>query len=203
MTSRIVRVVALWVCLFVTLPALAAQRATLDADAKELAYYRLTLANLQKVIAINRALVQTIMQDPKVQEGLKIDAELEALSKKEELTAAEEKRVAALEARKAELEEATDNPLGGDARTLSEMETRIRNYPPMAQALQREGMTPREYAKFWLTFLQAAFAHGFQKSGMLKELPPDVHPENVKFIVQHQAEITAMQKEFEALGRKR
>jgi hypothetical protein len=63
-------------------------------------------------------------------------------------------------------------------------------------------MAPREYAKFWLAFIQAAFAHGFKKSGMLKELPPDVNPENVRFIDEHAAEIEAMQKEFQALGRK-
>jgi hypothetical protein len=203
MTTGCSRLVLLLVCLAAGLPADAAQRGAMDADAKELSYYRLTLPNLQKVIAVNRALVQTIMQDPKVREGLKIDAELEALSKKDELSEADEKRMAELEARKEQLEDAMDNPLGGDARTLGEMEARIRNYPPMAQALQREGMTPREYAKFWLAFLQAGFAHGFQKSGMLKELPADVNPENVKFIDQHQAEIAAMQKEFEALGRRK
>jgi hypothetical protein len=174
-----------------------------DADAKELSYDTLTLPNLKKVININRALLQAVLQDPKVQEGLKIDAELEALAKKDTLTQADEKRMAELAARKETLEDAFDNPLGGDAKTLSEIEDRIKGYRPMAQALQREAMPPREYAKFWLAFLQAAFAHGFQKSGMLKELPADVNPENVKFIAQHEAEIEAMQKEFEAIGRKR
>ena len=202
MAFRLARLHALLLCASIATAPVAAQRPT-DADAKEISYYTLTLPNLKKVININRALLQAVMQDPKVQEGLKIDAELEALSKKDELTQTDEKRMAELEARKEVLENAFDNPLGGDAQTLSEIEARIKSYPPMAQALQREGMAPREYAKFWLTFLQAAFAHGFQKSGMLQELPPEVKPENVKFIAEHEAEIEAMQKEFEALGRRR
>ena len=182
---------------------LAAHYHQADADAVEIAAYRLTQPNLQKVINVNRAVVQALVKDPKVQEGLKIDAELETLSNKQQPTDADDKRTAELEARRAQLEEAMDNPLGGNAQTLTEMEARIKQYQPMADALQREGMAAREYAKFWVTFLQAAFAHGFQKSGMLKQLPPDVNPENVKFIAEHEAEITAMQRELEQLGRKR
>ena len=186
------------------LPALASQKpAPADADAAELAYYRLTPANLEKVINVNRTVLQELLRDPKVQEGLRIDAELEALSSKAEPTEADEKRIAELEARKAILEDAVDNPLGGDARTLADLESRLKRYPPMEQALRREGMAPRDYAKFWITFLQSAFAHAFQKSGMLKKLPADVNPENVQFIADHEAEIEAMQKEFEALGKRK
>jgi hypothetical protein len=38
---------------------------------------------------------------------------------------------------------------------------------------------------------------------MLKKLPADVNPENVQFIADHEAEIEAMQKEFEALGKRK
>jgi hypothetical protein len=173
-----------------------------DADSREIAAYRLTLPNLKKVMNVNRSVFKAMMQDPKVQETLKIDAEIDAISKKADLTEADDKRLAELEARKEVLEEALDHPLGGETRSLDEMEARIKRYAPMQQALQAEGMAPREYAKFWMAFLQAAFAHGFQKSGMLKQLPADVNPENVKFIAEHEAEITAMQKEFEQFGKK-
>ena len=174
-----------------------------DADSTELAAYRLTLPNLTKVINVNREVLKALGQDPNVREAIKIDDELAALSNKAEPSESDQKRIAALEARKEALESSMDNPLGGDARNLSEMEARIRRYPPMAQALRREDMTPREYATFWLTFLQAAFAHGFQKSGLLKQLPPGVQPDNVKFIADHEAVIQAMQKEFEAFGLRR
>ena len=174
-----------------------------SADAKTIAAYRLTSDGLRKVINVNRAILQTVLTDPKVQESMKISAEIETLSKKDELSAAEAVRLEQLETRREQLEEAVDNPIGGDVKSLAEMEGRIRKYPPMVQALKTEGMSPREYSIFWMAFLQAALAHGFQKAGMMQQLPPDVSPDNVKFVAEHQAEIEAMQKEFEGLGRRR
>jgi hypothetical protein len=136
-----------------------------------------------------------------MQEVKKIEAEISALERKEQLTDADQKRLEELRSRQDQLETSAENPFAGDTRTLSEMEARIKTYPPLLKALQQEGLAPREYAKFWLVFIQAAFAQGFKKSGMLKELPPGVHPDNVKFIEDHAAEIEAMQKEFEALSR--
>ena len=174
-----------------------------DAEAKEIASYRLTKPNLDKVINVNRALVQQLLADPKAREAIKIETEIDALEKKDSLTEAEEKRLEALRERQEQLENEDDNPLGGDARSLSEMEARIKRYAPMMAALQKEAMAPREYAKFWLAFVQAAFAQGFKKAGLLKELPPDVNPDNVKFVEDHADEIEAMQREIEALGRKK
>lgn len=178
-------------------PAPALQTA---AETKEIEAYRLTPGALQKVIAVNRAVVQALMADPSMRQALKLRQEIEALQGKDELTEADEKRLEELEGRLEQLDDQMMNPLGGEARSLGEMEARIRTYPPLVQALEREGMSPREYATFWLVFVQAAFAHGFQKAGMLKELPAGVSPENVRFIGEHEAEIQAMQKEFEALG---
>jgi septal ring factor EnvC (AmiA/AmiB activator) len=175
---------------------------TPDVDTKEIAAYKLTTTALAKVVNVNRALIQQLMQDPGVKEAAKIGTEIEALEKKDTLTEAEEKQLQALRARQEQLEDSNDNPLGGDASTLTEMDARIKKYPPLMQALEKEAMTPREYATFWLAFVQAAFVQGFKKSGMLKELPPDVNPENVKFMEEHATEIEAMQKEFEALGKK-
>jgi hypothetical protein len=189
------------ICIFYAGVGIAAAQA--DPDMKEIAAYRLTLDGLKKVINVNRSMVQQMMEDPKVREAMKIDAELEALEKKDEPTEAEQKRIEQLQARKEQLEAEEDNPLGGEAKTLSDMEARIRKYPPMQQALQREGLAPREYAKFWLAFMQASFAYGMQKSGMLKQLPADVNPENVKFVADHEAEIQAMTKEFEGMRKNR
>jgi hypothetical protein len=181
--------------------AYASQKKMEDADAKEISSYRLTAAALKKVVNVNRAMMAEMQHDPKVQEAMKVDRAIDALEAKDELTEAEQKQLDALRERQEQLEDSADNPLGGDTKSLSEMEARIREYPPLMQALQKEGMTPREYAKFWLAFIQAAFVQGFKKSGMLKEIPPEVNPENVKFIEEHAAEIEAMQKEFEALGK--
>lgn len=179
----------------------AAQQA--EADMKEVTAYKLTMDGLKKVINVNRIMVQQMMQDPKVREAMKIDAELSALEKKDELTEADEKRMEQLRERKEQLEAEEDNPLGGEAKTLSDMEAQIRKFPPMQQALQREGMSPRDYSKFWLAFMQASFAHGMQKAGMLKQIPADINAENVKFVAEHEAEIAALTKELEGLGKRK
>jgi hypothetical protein len=180
-----------------------ARQGPADADLKEISAYRLTSAALTKVINVNRALIAELRQNPNAQEALKVQAEIALLEKKDELTDAESTRLDELRARQDELEDSIDNPLAGETQSLSDMEARIKKYPPLMQALQAEAMPARDYAKFWMAFIQAAFVQGFKKSGMLKELPPGVNPENVKFLEEHAAEIEAMQKEFEALGRSR
>lgn len=172
------------------------------SDAQEIEAYRLTSPALKTVANVNRALVQEMMKDPAMREALTLRAEIEALSRKDDLTEAEAQRLDALEVRMDRLEEEV-NPLAGEAASLAEMEVRIRKFPPLMRALQREGMEPREYATFWLVFMQAAFVHGFQKSGLLKEVPVGVNMENVRFIAEHAEEIAAMQQELEALGRAR
>ena len=204
MSRSLRRVAVMLACLLVGPLAYAGQQTPeTDSDTKEIASYRLTTAALTKVVSVNRALIQELMQDPGVKEAAQIGTEIEALEKKGTMSEAEEKRLQTLRARQEQLEDSTDNPLGGDASTLTEMETRIKKYPPLTQALQKEAMPPREYAKFWLAFIQAAFVQGFKKSGMLKQMPPDVNPENVKFMEEHATEIEAMQKEFESLGKKK
>jgi septal ring factor EnvC (AmiA/AmiB activator) len=180
----------------------AAQPPSNDPDIKELSSYRLTKPTLDKVVNVNRAMVRAMMQDPRYEAAMKLEAEVEALRSKGALTDEEAERLEELEAKQDEMTDDIDNPLGGDSKTLAEMEARIKKFQPLMQALQKEGLTAREYGKFWMAFIQAAFAQGFQKAGMLKELPPDINPENVRFIEEHAAEIAALQKEFEALERK-
>jgi hypothetical protein len=86
-----------------------------------------------------------------------------------------------------------------DANTISEMAAEIQKFPPMVSALQREGLTARDYAKFMMAMLQAGLAAGFQKAGLLKELPEGTNPANVKWILAHEAELEKMQKDWAAL----
>jgi hypothetical protein len=37
---------------------------------------------------------------------------------------------------------------------------------------------------------------GFKKAGTLKDVPPGVSPENVQFVLDHEAEIQQVQKEM-------
>jgi len=171
------------------------------ADAKELASYRLTMETVKKVQTATRAMITELRNDPKFQRQLKVEAEIEALRKKDELTEAEQQRLLALEEEKEQLEESTDLNLGS-ATSLDEMEASLKRSPVVANALAQARLAPREYGTFIMAMIQASMASGFKKSGMIKELPKDVNPENVKFVEEHEAELKAMQAEFEALSKR-
>lgn len=173
-----------------------------DADLKEVANYKLTMETVEKVKVATRAMIAEIKKDPKYQRLMKIEAEIDALEKKDDRTEAEDAKLAALNEEKEKLESASDGPLSlGQANSLSEMEANIRKSPPIANALESAGMSPREYSTFMMAMIQASMVAGFKKAGMMKELPKDVNPENVKFIEEHEAELKAMQAEFEKLAK--
>ena len=95
-------------------------------------------------------------------------------------------------------------PNMNNAQSLDDMERGIAAFTPMARALKREGLTPREYAKFMLSMLQAGMIYGFSQGKVdYAKLPAGVNPENVKFIAAHKAELDAMQQEFAAMGKRK
>ena len=179
-----------------------------DADSKELASYPLTMETTKKVYALIRSVTQEMAADPKFQALQKTKTEIEALSKKEELTDAESERLEKLqmqaEQQEASLEQATGGMNLNNAQNLNEMEAAIKANQRFAGALAKAGLTPRDYSKYVLASMMAGIVAGMQKSGGLKELPKElksVNPENVKFILDHEAELSAMQKEMEQLGK--
>jgi Skp family chaperone for outer membrane proteins len=189
-----------------------------SADEKELAAYTLTLPTLKKVMSATRSTAELASQDPRYQQMAKmnleidaVEAELEKLQAKDQLTTAEQARADALqeqlgtlEDRKTQLEEklSAENPQG-NPESLAEMEQRIRSFAPMARALEREGLTPREYSKFLFAMMQASMVFGLSQGKVdYAKLPPGVNPANVKFVAEHKTELEAMQKEFEQLEQK-
>jgi hypothetical protein len=178
----------------------AAGQAGQDADAKEISSYRLTMDVVNKVAAATRVMITELKKDPKFQEAAEVDAEIEAIEKKETTTEADDARLEKLNARKEELSKAMEGLSMGDADTLSDMEARIRQVPPLMAGLRAASLTPRDYAKFTMAALQAGMVAGLKKQGVLKEVPKDVSAENVKFIEEHEAELQALQKEWAALG---
>lgn len=195
-----VSTVLLAISLPVTMPPQPAKTGG-DADLKELSTYTLSMDTLNKVDRAMRAFAAEMKKDPKVQDAMKLEADIKALEKKfedTEPTDADQKR---LEDMQAKLEALKDNgPLKmNDAQTISDMAAQIQKFPPMASALQREGLTAREYAKFMMAMLQAGLAAGFQKAGLLKDLPEGTNPANVKWIVAHEAELAKMQKDWAVL----
>lgn len=188
---------ALAITLSVSLPETPMQTAKArgNADLKELSTYTLSMDTLNKVDRAMRSLAVEIKKDPKYQEAMKLEADIKALEKKFEETEpsdADQKRLEDLEAK---LEALKDNGVNmNDANTISEMAAKIQKFPPMAAALQREGLTARDYAKFMMAMLQAGLAAGLQKAGMLKEMPEGTNPANVKWILEHEADLVKMQK---------
>jgi len=173
-------------------PAQAPPKLVADADLRELSTYTLTMDIVNRAERVSRALAEMEKQDPRSAEEKKLKEEIEALGKKEELTPAEEKRVEAITARLMVLDEQDDNKAGvslNDAKNLDEMAAKIQAFPPLMAVLRKEGFTAREYSKFFLAILQAGFAAGLQKAGLLKTTPEGVNPANIKFVIEHEEEL--------------
>jgi len=171
-------------------------RGPADADLKELSSYTLTMETLNKVDRAMRAMMAEMRKDPKFQEIERLKAELTALKKKDETTEEEDRRMETLGLRIEELE-SDANPLRlNDAGTISEMAAGIQKEPRLAAALQREGLAPREFSKFMLAMLQAGFAAGMQKAGLLKTTPEGTNPANIKWVLEHEAELQKLQQSW-------
>ena len=181
-------------------PQSAAVKAESAADMKELSSYTLTMETLNKVDRAMRAAFVEIKKDPKFAEALKIEAELETLKKKDELTEAEEKRVEDL-SRRLETINSNDAMDMSDAQTIGQMAGKVEKFAPMMAGLRSAGLTAREYAKFMMAVLQAGLTAGLQKSGVLKEIPPGTNPANVKFMLDHEADFAKMQAAWAAMGK--
>ena len=169
----------------------------LSADEKELASYTLTMANVKKVGAALQMLAAEMEKDPKFQEAKKIEADIEALQKKEELTDAESAQLEKLRERKEALEEEVkDSKWGTDGssnQTLSDIEASIKRHPAAARIFASQGLTPREYALTLMALLQAAMAEGFSQGKLdLAKLPPGINPANIKFVRENKAALDEM-----------
>ncbi len=169
-------------------PRLAGQYEN-DPDMKEIAAYRLTMETVRKFETAMRYFEAEMMKDPRVQAQVKLQGEVDALKKKEELTDAEQARLEQLEQ---QLDASESSLSMGKANTLSEMATEAAKTPALATALRRAGLTPREYAVFTLAYMQAMMYHGMKKAGYAKTLPKGMNPANAAFAEQHEAELTAM-----------
>lgn len=171
-----------------------------DPDMAELSAYRLNMATLQKVSVATQHLAQALAADPKFRTYAAAQKELRALRAKEEPTAADEKRIEALEQQIEQMSNDLDK--GGDANTLSEMERKIAAVPHMADALAKAGLAPREYAKFSLVMIQAGMVAGMKKAGQMKDIPAGsgIAPENVQFMIDHEKDVAALTKQMEMLN---
>ena len=167
-----------------------------DADVKELSSYTLTMDTLNKVDRAMRAVMVEMRKDPKVQEIQRLQTELEALRKKDQTTEEEDRRIETLGLRIEELESEASPLKMNDVATISEMAAMIEKEPRMSAALQRESLTPREFSKFMLAMFQAGFAAGLQKAGLVNTTPEGTNPANIKWIIEHEADLKKMQESW-------
>ncbi len=198
--SSVASATALVLFSVVSLTTSAQTSAQADADVREIAAYRLTMDKVNQAAVAMRAVAAELKKDPRYQELAEVKAELAALRKKDELTEAEDARIEQLTKREEELEAAVDDKALSKSGSLSEMEAAFKAQPVFAGALAKAGMPPREFAKFLLAMFQASFAAGLQKAGTIKELPKEVNAENVKFVLEHEAELQKLQEEMKSLG---
>jgi hypothetical protein len=176
--------------------AAAASEDTTDADTKEVLSYRLTLSVLEKMVAAHRALALELAKDIQYQVRTKLEKELRALENMDEPSVADFARIEKLQEQIEEVEDRLSPPsLSGGDESLSAMEKRIQSFSPLVSALQKSALSPREYAKFMLVFVQASLAGALQKKG--GKLPKDVLEENVAFVREHKAQLEAMARELE------
>lgn len=181
-------------------PTTLAQASSEAADEKEIAAYRLTTESLTKLKKVVRLAAEAEAKSPKVQVQIKLQAAVDSLRKKDELSDAEQARLEKLEQQLAKAEE-EDDLLADES--LSQMAKKISEYKPIADALRQAGMTPREFAVWTMAYAEAAMAVSLKQAGMTKDIPKDVNLANVKFVEDHMAEITAMQQEYERITKKR
>ena len=164
-----------------------------ESDLRELATYTLSMDTLNKVDRAMRAAMAEMKKDPKFQEVQRLQSELDALKKKDETTEEEDRRIESLGPRIEELESQASPLKMDDAATISEMAANIQKEPRLAGPLQREGLTPREFSKFMLAMIQAGFAAGMQKAGLLKTTPEGTNPANIQWVIAHEEDLKKMQ----------
>jgi hypothetical protein len=205
MQSRIVLLAAVAAFAVSAVPATAAYaQGVSQRDEAELKAYRLSMEKIRKFAAAGEAMVKAIEADPRFKATAALKKEIEALQNKDELTAAEEKRLDDLRA-KLEAEEAKNDGQENDnnAQSLDDMARRIEKIPALAAAIRSAGLTPREYSLLSLATMQAMMAHGFQKASGGKELPKEIAAtvlaDNIKFIADNEAEIMRIMERLKAL----
>jgi hypothetical protein len=88
-----------------------------------------------------------------------------------------------------------------EPKTLGDMARRIEREPDLADAIRAAGLTTREYSLLTLSYFNAVFALNMKKDGTIKELPPDILPENIAFIQANEAELNAIFAQLQGYDR--
>ena len=187
------------------LPA-AASAQPASPDDRELAAYRLTLANVRKLAAVMRASAdETVTPDPRAVEIMTLSKEIGALNAKKTRTPAEEARLTAANARVTIVENemrkaARQQPAGN---TIDGMVTQFSRQPGLAKILAREKFSARECATAYLALLHTAAVYGASGGAVnLDTLPPSVSRQNIAFMKANEKEIEEVLKGLDGFSGK-
>lgn len=77
---------------------------------------------------------------------------------------------------------------------------RLEGNPTVAAALDKAGISARDYALTNELLIAALMAQGMVESGALDKIPDGLNPQAVEFVKQHQAELTAKFQALQAEG---
>jgi gas vesicle protein len=195
--QKCVRTFALTLTMLAALaPELRAQE-PMSSDDREVMSYKLTMPAVKKWEAAMRSMVDMAKKDPDVQKYTRMQSQIEALQKKDELTETEQEQLEKLREQVAAMEEDSEEDDLDDDATLTELAAKIAKVKPAADALRQAGITPREYLVFSLALMHASLYVGMKQSGMATERPEDVSPANIKFVEDNWAQLKAIQDEYQ------
>ena len=83
-----------------------------------------------------------------------------------------------------------------DDDSLDQTVAKIKGNAAAMAALQKAGMSPRDYVLTLTSYLQAGMVVAAQKVDATYKTPPDVSAKNVAFIKAHRAELEQMSKQM-------
>lgn len=180
-------------------PRLAAQKES-ALDDKELKSYRLTMATVKKFENAVEALANWAKNDPQTQANIRMQAAIDSLREKEELTEAEEERLEKLEQQRASMGEKEDDETSDDP-SIDDIAAAIAKMPPVANALRRAGLTSREYVVMSLALFEAQAYVSLKQQGLITEIPKDANTANVKFVQDNAAVLKLLYEKLEKVNK--
>lgn len=175
-------------------PGMALAQAPSSRSAQDLQAirdYKLSMPVVEKIAKANAAAKQAAAKDPKQQRLAKLEAELAALTAREDLTEAEWKRMGVLEDEIARAEDDGDDGRNGTG-SLADFARQVEANPPLAAALRSVGLSSREYATAVFALFEAGMTDAFIEQKLLKQAPPEVSKHNLDFVRQNRVQLTAM-----------
>jgi hypothetical protein len=157
------------------------------ADQRELSAFELTMARVRQVDQAMTSAYEALMADPAHQAKIK---RREAIESGEAEPSEEE-----MDAMMREQEEDTESD------SLADVVRKIESDPKIAASLRAVGMSPREFVLTEIALIQAAFAYGAKKQGLLKEYPKEVPPQHVAFVEQNEKALREYTERWQTMSK--